>query len=70
MTYMRRYKRILAIVLAASLTVGSIVAPDSIKASSVAEIEKTSDEFIDDDSMQTDTDQQEEVSDNKAVNNG
>lgn len=69
MTYMRRYKRILAIVLAASLTVGSIVAPDSIKASSVTEIEKTSDEFIDDDSMQTDTDQQEEVSDNKAVNN-
>ena len=64
---MRRYKRILAIVLAASLAVGGFATPDSIKASSVAEIENTTDESTDDDSMHTDTDQQEKVSDHNAV---
>ena len=59
MTYMRRYRRILAIVLAASLTVGGFATPDSIKASSVAGIENTTDESMNDDSMHTDTDQQE-----------
>ena len=66
---MRRYKRILAIVLAASLTVGGFATPDSIKASSVAGIENTTDESTDDDSMHTDTDQQEKVSDHNAVDN-
>lgn len=64
MTYMRRYRRILAIVLAASLTVGGFATPDSIKASSVAGIENTTDESMNDDSMHTDTDQQEKVSEN------
>ena len=64
MTYMRRHKRILAIVLAASLAVGGFATPDSIKASSVAGIENTTDESTDDDSMHTDTDQQEKVSEN------
>lgn len=66
---MRRYKRILAIVLAASLAVGGFATPDSIKASSVAGIENTTDESTDDDSMHTDTDQQEKVSDHNAVDN-
>ena len=66
---MRRYKRILAIVLAASLTVGGFATPDSIKASSVAGIENSTDESTDDDSMHTDTDQQEKVSDHNAVDN-
>lgn len=66
---MRRYKRILAIVLAVSLTVGGFATPDSIKASSVAGIENTTDESTDDDSMHTDTDQQEKVSDHNAVDN-
>ncbi len=66
---MRRYKRILAIVLAASLTVSGFATPDSIKASSVAGIENTTDESTDDDSMHTDTDQQEKVSDHNAVDN-
>ena len=66
---MRRYKRILAIVLAASLTVGGFATPDSIKASSVAGIENTTDESTDDDSMHTDTDQQEKASDHNAVDN-
>ena len=66
---MRRYKRILAIVLAASLTVGGFATPDSIKASSVAGIENTTDESTDDDSMHIDTDQQEKVSDHNAVDN-
>lgn len=69
MTYMRRYKRILAIVLAASLTVGGFATPDSIKASSVAGIENTTNESTDDDNMHTDTDQQEKVSDHNAVDN-
>ena len=69
MTYMRRYRRILAIVLAASLTVGGFATPDSIKASSVAGIENTTDESMNDDSMHTDTDQQEKVSDYNAVDN-
>ena len=66
---MRRYRRILAIVLAASLTVGGFATPDSIKASSVAGIENTTDESMNDDSMHTDTDQQEKVSDYNAVDN-
>ena len=66
---MRRYKRILAIVLAASLTVGGFATPDSIKASSVAGIENTTNESTDDDNMHTDTDQQEKVSDHNAVDN-
>lgn len=66
---MRRYKRILAIVLAASLTVGGFATPDSIKASSVAGIENTTDESMNDDSMHTDTDQQEKVSAYNAVDN-
>lgn len=66
---MRRYKRILAIVLAASLTVGGFTTPDSIKASSVAGIENTTNEPTDDDNMHTDTDQQEKVSDHNAVDN-
>ena len=66
---MRRYKRILAIVLAASLTVGGFATPDSIKASSVAGIENSTNEPTDDDSMHTDTDQQEKVSDHNAVDN-
>lgn len=69
MTYMRRYRRILAIVLAVSLTVGGFATPDSIKASSVAGIENTTDESMNDDSMHTDTDQQEKVSDYNAVDN-
>lgn len=69
MTYMRRYKRILAIVLAASLAVGGFATPDSIKASSVAGIENTTKESMNDDSMHTDTDQQEKVSDYNAVDN-
>lgn len=69
MTYMRRYKRILAIMLAASLAVGGFATPDSIKASSVAWIENTTDESTDDDSKHTDTDQQEKVSDHNAVDN-
>lgn len=64
MTYMRRHKRILAIVLAASLAVGGFATPDSIKASSVAGIENTTDESTDDDNTHTDTDQQEKVSEN------
>lgn len=70
---MRRYKRILAIVLAASLTVGGFATPDSIKASSVAGIENTTNESTDDDNMHTDTDQQEKVSENNTkdtVNTG
>lgn len=66
---MRRYKRILAIVLAASLAVGGFATPDSIKASSVAGIENTTKESMNDDSMHTDTDQQEKVSDYNAVDN-
>lgn len=66
---MRRYKRILAIVLAASLTVVGFATPDSIKASSVAGIENTTNESTDDDNMHTDTDQQEKVSDHNAVDN-
>ncbi len=66
---MRRYKRILAIMLAASLAVGGFATPDSIKASSVAWIENTTDESTDDDSKHTDTDQQEKVSDHNAVDN-
>ena len=66
---MRRHKRILAIVLAASLAVGGFATPDSIKASSVAGIENTTDESMNDDSMHTDTDQQEKVSDYNAVDN-
>ena len=66
---MRRYRRILAIVLAASLTVGGFATPDSIKASSVAGIENRTDESMNDDSMHTDTDQQEKVSDYNAVDN-
>lgn len=66
---MRRYKRILTIVLAASLTVGGFTTPDSIKASSVAGIENTTNEPTDDDNMHTDTDQQEKVSDHNAVDN-
>lgn len=66
---MRRYRRILAIVLAASLTVGGFATPDSIKASSVAGIENTTDESMNNDSMHTDTDQQEKVSDYNAVDN-
>lgn len=66
---MRRYKRILAIVLAASLAVGSFATPDSIKASSVAGIENTTEESMKDDSMHTDTDQQEKISDYNAVDN-
>lgn len=69
MTYMRRYKRILAIVLAASLAVGGFATPDSIKASSVAGIENTTEESMNDDSMHTDTDQKEKVSDHNAVDN-
>lgn len=61
---MRRHKRILAIVLAASLAVGGFATPDSIKASSVAGIENTTDESTDDDNTHTDTDQQEKVSEN------
>lgn len=61
---MRRHKRILAIVLAASLTVGGFTTPDSIKASSVAGIENTTNESTDDDNTHTDTDQQEKVSEN------
>lgn len=66
---MRRYKRILAIVLAASLAVGGFATPDSIKASSVAGIENTTEESMNDDSMHTDTDQKEKVSDHNAVDN-
>lgn len=66
---MRRYRRILAIVLAVSLTVGGFATPDSIKASSVAGMENTTDESMNDDSMHTDTDQQEKVSDYNAVDN-
>lgn len=61
---MRRHKQILAIVLAASLAVGGFATPDSIKASSVAGIENTTDESTDDDNTHTDTDQQEKVSEN------